>query len=220
VVLVSTARKNRKQSFKTSKRGGKGLAWVGMLIGFSVSVAFNIADEFVRTTQPDFGALFLGFFWPFTLLFATEVMARIDWPKHWVWVVVRVAGLAPVALVAAWLSYWHLEHVISHYGEQSFSAHIAPFAIDGLMLMCSAALLAPAAVAKAATRVPAPAPAVEPAVPARQRPDVTDLIPIGEAVLATLERKSKTAFGAALREQGVKAGKDKVSALYDHLVTA
>lgn len=217
---MSTARKSRKPSFKTSKRGGKALAWVGMLIGFTVSVAANMADEFVKSSKPEVGALFFGFFWPFTLLFATEVMARIDWPKHWVWIVVRAAGLTPVAGIAAWMSYWHLQSLIHHYGETDFSSHIAPFAIDGFMLMCSAALLAPAAVAKAAAKAPVPVEAPVSAPATRHRPDVTDLIPIGEAVLATLERKSKTAFGAALREQGVKAGKDKVSALYDHLVTA
>lgn len=218
---MSTTRKNRKPSFKTSKRGGKALAWTGMLMGFAVSVSANMADEFVKHSRPEPGALFFGFFWPFALLFTTEVMARNEWPRHWVWNAVKVLGLTPVAGIAAWMSYWHLQSLILHYGETEFSSHIAPFAIDGFMLMCSAALLAPAAVAKAAARVPAPAPVVDPApAPERKRPDITDLIPIGEAVLARLEKPSKTALGAALRSEGVKASKDRVSALYDHLVTA
>lgn len=219
--------KARKPALKTSKHGGRALAWTGLLMGFGVSVSGNIADEFVKSTDPEPGALFFGFFWPFALLFTTEVMARIDWPRHWVWLVARLLGLAPVAFVAAWLSYWHLVSLIQHYGEDFFSAHIAPLAIDGFMLMNSVALMAPSAVAKAAARLPKPAvviPVEAPAAPARRLPDITDLIPVGEGVLATLTadggKVSKTAFGEALRAEGVKAGRDKVSALYTHLVTA
>lgn len=217
----------RKPALKTDKRGGRGLATFGLLLGFAVSVAANIADEFVVHAKPEPGALFFGFFWPFALLFSTEVIARIDWPSHWIWIVARVAGLAPVAGVAAWMSYWHLQNLMEHYGADEFSSHIAPFGIDGFMLMMSVALLAPAAVAKSAARVPTVAvsapvtPAAAPAA-APATPDISELIPHGEAVLALMREEgvkpSKTALGKALRERNIPISKARAAALYDALV--
>lgn len=217
----------RNPSLKTDKRGGRQMATFGLLLGFAVSVTANILDEFVVHSTPEWGALFLGFFWPFTLLFSTEVMARNEWPSHWMWIVARVAGLAPVAGVAAWMSYWHLQNLMLHYGADHFSSHIAPLGIDGFMLMMSVALMAPAAVAKRATKAPAvvavstPAPVAAPAAPAGA-PDISELIPHGEAVLALMREEgikpSKTALGKALRERDIPISKARAAALYDALV--
>lgn len=218
--------RSRKQTLKTDKRGGKALATIGTLMGFAVSVGANIGDEFVKTEHPSPGAMFFGFFWPFVLLFGTEILARIDWPKHWFWSALRIVGFTPVVLTAGWISYWHLVNLMQHYGEDSFGAHIAPFAIDGFMLVSSVALLAPSAVAKAVARAPKAEPVVEttePVAPAAG-PDVSDLIPLGEAVLALLaeegRRPSQAALAAGLRERGTPISKARARALYGALVSA
>ena len=51
------------------------------------------------------------------------------------------APVAPVAAVAAFVSYRHLSGLLGHYGEETLIAHLGPLAVDGLMVMATAALL-------------------------------------------------------------------------------
>ena len=54
----------------------------------------------------------------------------------------RWAGLLPIAGVAAFVSYRHLSGLLAHYGEEPLVYYIGPLAVDGLMIMATAALVA------------------------------------------------------------------------------
>jgi hypothetical protein len=132
-------------------RGARGFAYLGVLTGLVVSVAANIAHSFLtppgwpagRGWVPEPGAVLGAMFWPVALLLTTEILTRKRWPTGWLWLAVRLAGLLPVAGVAAVISYQHLHGLLQHYHESDLAAVIGPLSIDGLMVTASAALIAP-----------------------------------------------------------------------------
>jgi len=132
-------------------RGARRFAYLGVVAGLLVSVAANIAHSFVAPAGwptgarwvPEPGAVLGAMFWPVALLLTTEILTRKRWPAGWVWLLVRLAGLLPVAGVAAVISYQHLHGLLLHYWETPLAAAIGPLSIDGLMVMASAALIAP-----------------------------------------------------------------------------
>lgn len=144
---------------RRTDRSGLGWAYAGVVMGYLVSTAANLAHSYVPPKMapawwptgkpwdaakwhPQTGAIFGAMFWPFAVLMASEILVRPKWPKGWRWVVLRYVGLLPVAAVAAIVSYKHLSALISYYGEDSLTAHIGPLAVDGLMVMATGALVA------------------------------------------------------------------------------
>ena len=129
---------------------GRGWGYVGAVLGGLVSIAANVAHSYVPPAHapagwhPPFGDVVGAVFWPVALFVAIEILARTAWPRATRWVVVRFAGLLPVAVVAAIVSYGHLSGLLAHYGESSLTAHLGPLAVDGLMVMASSALMATA----------------------------------------------------------------------------
>lgn len=129
---------------------GRGWGYAGAALGGLVSIAANVAHSYVPPTaapadwRPPLGAVVGAVFWPVALFFAIEIMARTAWPTGARWMVVRFLGLLPVAVVAAIVSYNHLSGLLAHYRESSLTSHIGPLAVDGLMAMASAALMATA----------------------------------------------------------------------------
>jgi DNA-binding transcriptional ArsR family regulator len=126
---------------------GRGWAYAGAVLGGSVSVAANIAHTFIPPTgapsgwAPPTGAVALSALWPVMVLVAVEILGRVAWPAGWRWWVLRWGGLTPVTAVAAVVSYRHLSGLLASYGEDAVVAVIGPLAIDGLMVISSAALL-------------------------------------------------------------------------------
>lgn len=168
---------------------GRGWAYAGAVLGGAVSVAANVAHSYVRPdegwpdghTGPEVGAVAAAVFWPVALLVAVEILARVEWPAGWRWTSVRFGGLLPVALVAAFVSYRHLSGLLTHYGEDGVTSLVGPLAVDGLMVLATAALLAtgnPAVVQEAATEQPAEVPVQ---VPTEQ--DVPAVHPVRPAPL-------------------------------------
>ena len=133
-------------------RAASGRSWgyVGAVLGGLVSIAANVAHSYVPPTHatarwhPPLGDVVGAVFWPVALFVAIEILARTAWPRATRWVVVRFAGLLPVAVVAAIVSYGHLSGLLAHYGESALTAHLGPLAVDGLMVMASSALMATA----------------------------------------------------------------------------
>src|SRR5689334_24542954 len=80
---------------------------------------------------PSPGAVLLAAFWPAAVFVAVEIMARASWADGRRWVLVRWGGLAPVALVAAVVSYRHLAGLLGYYGEDPVTVAIGPLAVDG-----------------------------------------------------------------------------------------
>ena len=129
---------------------GRGWGYVGAILGGLVSIAANVAHSYVPPTHapagwhPPIGDVVGAVFWPVALFVAIEILARTAWPRATRWVVVRFAGLLPVAVVAAIVSYGHLSGLLAHYGESALTSHLGPLAVDGLMVMASSALMATA----------------------------------------------------------------------------
>jgi hypothetical protein len=126
---------------------GRAWAYLGAVLGGSVSVAANIAHCYIPPTgapsgwTPQTGAVALSALWPVMVLVAVEILGRVAWPAGWRWWVLRWGGLTPVTAVAAVVSYRHLSGLLASYGEDAVVAVIGPLAIDGLMVISSAALL-------------------------------------------------------------------------------
>lgn len=130
-----------------AKVPGKAWATFGFATGIIASIAANVAHSFVPphgavNWQPQPGAIVFAGFWPVALLIAIEVIARVDWPHGKSWWLVRYGGLVAVAAIAATLSYRHMSALLTYYGEDALGAAIGPMAVDGLMAVCTAALLA------------------------------------------------------------------------------
>jgi hypothetical protein len=117
------------------------------MLGGAVSVAANVAHSFVPPAgappgwRPMQGAVLSAVFWPVALFVAIEILSRTRWPAGIAWRIVRLGGLLPVAVVAAVVSYRHLSGLIRYYGEDGLTAAFGPLAVDGLMIVASAALL-------------------------------------------------------------------------------
>lgn len=133
-----------------SARSGRAWGYLGTITGGAVSIAANIAHTYVPPKDqphgvpyaPQFGAVVGAVFWPCALFIAIEILARTDWPKAGRWVLLRMAGLGPVAVVAAIVSYRHLSALLTYYGEDTITHLIGPLAVDGLMVMATGALIA------------------------------------------------------------------------------
>lgn len=149
---------------KTRALSGHTIARIGSVVGLGASIAANVAHACLRPGSlppgehwsPEIGAMVSGTLWPIALLLSTEIMMRKAWPKGREYLALRILGLAPVAVVAAVISYGHVRGLLLHYGETTLSASLGPLAIDGLMLVSTAALMAPDRVMRArrATRKP------------------------------------------------------------------
>lgn len=134
----------------TSTHGlpGRGWAYTGAVLGGLVSIAANIGHSFIVPTgapadwTPEPGQVVSAIVWPVFLFIAVEILARIAWPSGRIWKLIRWGGMLPVTLVAGAVSYQHLSGLLRHYGEDSFVSTVGPLAVDGLMVMATAAILA------------------------------------------------------------------------------
>src|SRR3954462_4212396 len=127
---------------------GRSWAYTGTILGGAASLAANVAHCYVPPAtaplgwHPEAGAVVAAMFWPIALFVAVEILIRTQWPAGAWWWLARYAGLLIVALVAAVVSYRHLSALIRHYGEDGLTSTFGPAAVDGLMVMAAAALLA------------------------------------------------------------------------------
>jgi hypothetical protein len=126
---------------------GRGWARTGAILGGLVSIAANVAHSFIApadapaTWHPSPGAIAFSMAWPVLLYVAVEVFSKPAWPRTGAYALLRWAGLLPVALVAGFVSYRHMSGLLLHYGEEPLVAFAGPIAVDGLMVMATAALM-------------------------------------------------------------------------------
>lgn len=215
----------------TPGTSGRRWAYTGLALGLFVSEAANIAHSFVPPEgappgwRPQPGAVLGSMFWPLALFVTLEIQARVVWPEGKRWWAARWLGLTPVASVAAFVSYRHMCGLLTHYGEDWWTAHLGPVAVDGLMVMATAALLATTGVRPAraaaspgdtATDVPdvsTPAPAHVPAAPApteRHTPDT----PVRLTAVPTPKRRAaRTGTRAAKPQATVQAAHEAAARL-------
>ncbi|GIG03244.1 hypothetical protein [Catellatospora citrea] len=126
---------------------GRGWAYAGTIIGGGLSIAANVMHSFIPPVNaaadwaPEPGAVVFSTFWPICLFIAVEVLARVVWPKGALYVAIRFGGLIPIAYVAFSVSYGHMSSLFKHWGEDEHTQMFGPIAIDGLMVIGSAALM-------------------------------------------------------------------------------
>ncbi len=180
----------------TSGRGwghGRERSWAVL-----VSIAANVAHSYVAPAaapaswRPPLGDVVGAVFWPVALFVAIEILARTPWPNGKRWVLVRLAGLLPVAVVAAIVSYGHLSGLLVHYGESALTAHLGPLAVDGLMVMASSALMA-----TAPRRTPDTAGQAEPAEADTTPDTIADSTPDTEADAAPVAKPKRARTASA-----------------------
>ena len=205
---------------------GRGWAYAGVILGGLVSTAANVAHSYLPPADapenwtPYVGAVVSAIFWPAALFVVVEIFARTVWPPGWHWTLLRYLGLGPVALVAALVSYRHMSGLLRHYGEDGLTATLGPLAVDGLMTMAAAALLAsghrrtstatPAATTAPATPPPpavdAPAPAPVPApIPVPAPPVKALRLPVAMREAVAERARQVTAEGRELTAADVRA---------------
>ncbi|BCJ74507.1 hypothetical protein CS0771_40510 [Catellatospora sp. IY07-71] len=154
---------------------GRGWAYAGTIVGGGLSIAANLMHSFVPPADapegwtPKVGAVVFSVFWPILLFIAVEILARVIWPEGRWYKVARFGGILPVAIVAGYVSYRHLSALLASWGEETATVYVGPLAIDGLMIMATAALLVignnTRTTADTTTTTPAPVPAA-PVTPA------------------------------------------------------
>jgi hypothetical protein len=139
--LTPTARK---------ARNGKAAALTVFGAGAFASLAANV----MASNGTPVGMV-IGAFPALMLLGALYLLENATTHPAWVrW------AIAPVILVAAWMSYWHIVEIVLASGEGAITAHLFPIIIDLPMAIASAALRpAPAKRPVARKRPAAKAPA-------------------------------------------------------------
>lgn len=111
-----------------------------LISGIAASLAGNLQAINLGDAQPGIGGYISATLWPLFLFGAIEVMLHTPWIKSWRDALTKWAGLGGVAMVALWVSYWHLAHVLTAYGYDTVSSHAGPLAIDLTMAMATMAL--------------------------------------------------------------------------------
>ncbi len=121
----------------------EGLWWphVALALGGSSSVAANVAHAFVAGSPP-VGAVIASVLWPILVCVAVELLICTPWPPGLAWAGARFVGVGLVGLVAAVVSYRHMSGLLAAYGEDRIVVAVGPIAVDGLMVMATASLLA------------------------------------------------------------------------------
>lgn len=115
------------------------------IIGIAASVAANALHA-----QPNPISRTIAGWPPVALFIAVEFMLRIPIARKRN-AVIRMMATVALAVIAAWISYWHMAAVALKYGETGSSAYLLPFTVDGLLVVSAVSLVAltaaPAAVA-------------------------------------------------------------------------
>jgi hypothetical protein len=140
---------------------GRRWAYVALVLGVSASVAANVAHAWIgRVPTP--GAVVASVLWPVLVLVAVELLSRTQWPTGWAWGLCRFGGVGLVGLVAALVSYRHMSGLLMAYGEDAVVVQLGPLAVDGLMVMATAALLAHSRLDGARSVLPAASTSTQP----------------------------------------------------------
>ena len=114
---------------------------MGMIIGgLAMSLAGNFQAINLGSARPGIGAYVSAFIWPSFLFGVIEVMLHTPWLASWRDRLTKGASLILVAFVAAWISYWHLAHVMDAYGYDKVASHTGPLAVDIGMVLATLAL--------------------------------------------------------------------------------
>lgn len=116
----------------------KRLRWAVRMVltlGVAASVAANILHANPNPISQTIAA------WPsVAFLLTVELSSRIPMTRR-LRAGLRIFATAVIAGIAGWISYWHMADVAARYGETFVSAHLLPFTVDGLIVVCSVSLV-------------------------------------------------------------------------------
>jgi hypothetical protein len=104
---------------------------------FYTTAAVTIAAN-MYASEHTLAGLATGFWTPVALFLALELVERV--PVNGRLGVLRMVGVGVIALIAAWVSYWHLVHVFKMGGADAISAHSMPITVDVLMAIARGAM--------------------------------------------------------------------------------
>lgn len=108
--------------------------------GVLASLAGNLQAINLDNAAPGVGAHISAVFWPVILFGTVELLIHTPWLANWRDRLTKASVVLLVAGVAAWVSYWHLANVLSHYGYDMASRYAGPLAIDAAMVLATLAL--------------------------------------------------------------------------------
>lgn len=121
---------------------GRGWAYGGLLLGLIGSITGNVASTVLAVTDiPLQLRVPFAVGWPVWTWVGIEVLTRTQWRRHWTHWIARLILMGPTTLVAASVSYLHLNHIMGLAGEPGLAQIIGPLAIDGTLFGCTVALL-------------------------------------------------------------------------------
>lgn len=116
------------------------VATLVLAFGVLASLAGNVQAIHLDNAKPGIGAIISATLWPLVLFGVVELLLHTPWVANWRDHVTKVATVLAVASVAAWISYWHLANVLSHYGYDVASRYAGPVAVDMAMVLSALAL--------------------------------------------------------------------------------
>jgi hypothetical protein len=114
-------------------------------IGVVVSLSAN-----VYAAPRNAVAIGVALWVPIAFLISMALLENV--PAHGLMGKVRFGGVAALALIAGWASYWHMVTVANAAGADWLTAHLLPLTVDVMMALAGSAMKA------------------KPAAPARKRP--------------------------------------------------
>lgn len=119
---------------------GKFWSSLGLIVGILASIGANVMHAWTQGSASTWELIGAGLP-PVALLITIEVLVRPPWGKGAWLIVIRILSVGSVAVAAASVSYRHMQSLLATWGEDSFNSHVSPIAVDGLMLICAAALM-------------------------------------------------------------------------------
>ncbi|MDZ5447248.1 DUF2637 domain-containing protein [Micromonospora sp. 4G57] len=136
-----------------------------LALGVAASIAANVLHA-----RPNPVSQVISAWPPLALMLTVELISRVPTHRRLL-AAVRMVAAAPIAAIAAWVSYWHMAGVAARYGEtEAAAAYLLPLSVDGLVVVASVSLVEITGRLRAAT---APHVTGEPApgAPGRRRLD-------------------------------------------------
>lgn len=116
------------------------MATLVLLAGVTASLAGNLQAINLDNHRPGIGAYISAIIWPVFLFLAIEILLHTPWLANWRDALTKGMAVVLVGGVAAYVSYFHLAHVLSSYGYDVASRYAGPLAIDACMAMATLAL--------------------------------------------------------------------------------
>jgi hypothetical protein len=106
-----------------------------LTVGVAASVCANVLNAHDNPISQAIAA------WPpLALLLTVELVSRVPVHRRLL-ALARIGGTAVIAGIAAYVSYFHMAAVVSHYGEHQPNPYLLPLSVDGLIVVSSVSLV-------------------------------------------------------------------------------